>query len=264
MLPALPSSSSSSSILRLFIFIVALHVTGGLATPKMIQYRAGVAADTLPIAWQLGRELMNPLDIQANRFVVACDGDRDRIGWAQIKPLGGREDAVQRETDDVMWDEFEADQSIQVPVGWQSLPWTREYKEFSKQAEKRRQRQAVQKEVETETPTLYELASVWVDPAYRGRGIGTELVRQVLQRHVTLVGPLENVYLLTLGTTTDWYHDNFGFAIVPTAYVPEQMAFEVKAGKVITSVLGKDLVCMQGNSDAFDASNRNDKKRKDL
>ena len=96
------------------------------------------------------------------------------------------------------------------------------------------------------------------DPSYRGQGIGTELVRQVLQRHVTLVGPLENVYLLTLGTTTDWYHENFGFTIVPDPFVPEQMAFEVQAGKVITSVLGKELVCMQGNSDAFAACNRGD------
>ena len=253
-------SPPPSLLSRLFICVAALHVANGLAVTPRIQYRAGVAADTLPIAWQLGRELMNPLDIQADRFVVACDADgRDRIGWAQIKPLGGRENAVQRETDDVMWDEFEADQSIQVPVGLQSLPWTREYKEFSQASEKRRQRKAVQNEVESETPKLYELASVWVDPAYRGRGIGTELVRQVLQRHVTLVGPLENVYLLTLGTTTDWYHDNFGFTIVSDAYVPESMAFEVKAGKVITSVLGKDLVCMQGNSDAFAACNRDKK-----
>ena len=217
------------------------------ATP--MQYRAGTAADALPMAWQLGRELMNPLGIQTDRFIVACTASRDRIGWAQIRPLSGNTAAmVERETDDVLWDEFEADQDIQVPVGWQSLPWTTEYRKFSQAAKQRRDRQTVKREVEQETPALYELSSVWVDPAYRGKGIGTALVRQVLQRHANTVGPLEQVFLLTLATTADWYRDNFGFEIVPEPYVPEQMAFEAKAGKLITSVIGAELVCMQGTA----------------
>ena len=228
--------------------------TLGLVSSSLpIQYRAGTAADTLPIAWQLGRELMNPLGVQGNRFIVACNNDyNDRLGWAQIRPLGGRREAMERETDDVMWDEFEANDTVQVPVGWQSLPWTRQYRDFAAAAAARRDRNTIQQEVQNEMPVLYELASVWVHPSYRGQGIGTQLVQRVLQRHVTCgVGPLENVYLLTLQTTTAWYRDNFGFAVVPGPYVPDAMAFEVQAGQVITALLGAQLVCMQGNTEAF-------------
>lgn len=238
-------------------FLAVWPLVTGFAAPtpssknKKIQFRAGTAADTLPIAVQMARQLMNPLGIQGDRFLVACNSQDDRLGWAQIRPLS-RDELVQQETDDVMWDEFENDKTVQVPVGWQSLPWTPEYQKFAQQAaEKRNQRQAITREVQAETPTLYELASVWVKPAARHQGIGKELVRQVLQRHLQLNGPIESVYLLTLQTTTAWYHDNFGFDVVPQPYVPAQMAFEVQAGKVITGLIGAELVCMQGNSQAF-------------
>lgn len=227
-------------------------VTSLAILSQPIQYRPGTAGDSLPIALQLGCELMNPLGVQGERFLIASTATNPRVGWAQIRPLPQREQKIERETDDFLWDEFEEDMTIQVPVGLQSLPWTKEYREFSQAAAaKRRSRDVVRGEVGKETPTFFELSSVWVDPNYRRQGIGKSLVRRVLQRHLDNTGPLEDVYLLTLATTADWYHDNFCFKIVPTAYVPEQIAFEVQAGTLITSLIGAKLVCMQGNSAAF-------------
>jgi N-acetylglutamate synthase-like GNAT family acetyltransferase len=197
---------------------------------------------------------MNPLGVKGDRFLVASTNTNPRIGFAQIRPLPNRQRSIEQETDDVMWDEFENDTTIQVPVGLQSLPWTKEYREFAAAAtsRRRRTRDAVKQEVQKETPILYELASVWVDPAFRGCGIGTELVRRILQRHVDEMGnPLENVYLLTLATTAHWYTQNFGFQRVPIDYVPTQMTFEVQAGNIITALIGAELVCMQGDTKLF-------------
>jgi len=235
------SSSSSSSSLR------------------DVHFRAGTVADTVPIAWQLSRELMNPFGIRADRFIVAgssSSSSSSRLGWAQIRPMASndrRNAMIEKETDDIVWDNFEENEAIRVPVGWQSLPWTTEYREFARAATAQRERQrqsreTIRRQVELETPSLYELSSVWVDPNHRGRGIGTELVRRVLQRHVNTIGPLEQVYLLTLSTTSDWYEVNFGFEIVPDPYIPESMSLEVQAGKLITSLIGAKLVCMQGRS----------------
>ena len=229
-----------------------------------IQYRPGTSADSLGIAWQMAQEFMNPLGIDGTRFVVASttSSNARRIGWAQIRPLlrSGEEAAVQEETDDVLWDEFEQDTSLQVPVGWQSLPWTREYRAFAAQAAAKnrgkRRRDAIEQQVRQETPALYELASVWVDPAFRHQGMGTQLVQRVLHRHcvneTTGSSPLEQVYLLTLDTTVDWYRDKFGFEPLQGLYdVPPAMQWEVQAGQIVTGMLGKQLVCMQGNTQAF-------------
>jgi len=51
-----------------------------------------------------------------------------------------------------------------------------------------------------------------------------------------------------LASTSKWYRENFGFKLVTDEGVPEQMAFEVKAGKLITGFIGAELVCMQGSS----------------
>jgi len=233
------------------------------ASTKNVEFRAGTASDSFPIACQLAKELMNPLGVNGERFLVASTtttttgADEDppaparRIGWAQIRPLPV-EAQIQKETDDAMWDAFESDDTIQVPVGRKSLPWTEEYRDFAKQATTKRQqnaeRGAMLRETRRETPRLYELASVWVDPSVRRKGIGTELVRRALQRHCREKGNVAtNVYLLTLASTAGWYRENFGFRLVASPEdIPSQMAFEVQAGKLITRIIGAELVCMQG------------------
>lgn len=245
--------------LSLFLALPASQVSGlSASSSSSIRYRPGMTSDARPITLQLAKELMNPFEVKVERFIVAYDSEASddrhtqRVGWAQIRPLPGRREQIERETDDVMWDEFEENRNIQVPVGLQSLPWTKEYREFSQAAAANRRREQVFQETANETPVLYEISSVWVDPRYRKRGIGTEVVRRVLQRHVESTkkkGAMENVYLLTLATTSNWYRKNFGFQLVPLDKVPEQMAFETKIGTVVAKALGSRVVCMQGDSD---------------
>ena len=202
---------------------------------------------------------MNPLGVVLNknvsrRFLVAYTAEQPRIGWAQIRPLSStssREDAIQKETDEAMWDDWEADDRIQVPVGLQSLPWTREYREFSQQSRQQQQNRRatlLRETADEQPPALYELASVWVAPSFRHQGIGTELVRRTLQRHCRRRHNLAtNIYLLTLASTAAWYRENFGFRLVTsTEDIPASMALEVQVGKLITGWIGAELVCMQG------------------
>ena len=228
-----------------------------------VQFRSGIKSDELTIATTMAKQLMNPLGVKADRFIVATNtADNDRpIGWAQIRPLGtaqrdpGKYNSkpgsydVETEADDQMWEEFENDDNAVVPIGLASLPWTKEYRAFEEAARKRRERREAIIELEkARAPMLYELSSVFVLPEYRGMGIGSELIQRVIQRHVNRGRALSDVYLLTLATTVAWYY-NFGFEVVPEEEVPAQMAFEIAAGKLITRLIGAKLCCMRGVSD---------------
>jgi N-acetylglutamate synthase-like GNAT family acetyltransferase len=255
--------------LSLFVLLLLdLPMTLSLAVSKQhrIEYRQGCAKDEGYIAWKLACELMNPLGVVGERFVVATasrigtedDGIEQIVGCTQVRPIGtslrdpstynarpGSYDAG-KGADDAAWEEFEADEGARVPVGWQSLPWTKEYRAFATAAKDRRQRSSAKAKGRVESlvqdELLYELASVWVDPAFRGRGIGTELVKRVLQQN-SRIRP-EFIYLLTLASTSRWYRENFGFVLAKD--VPKQMDFEVTAGNLITRLIGTQLVCMQG------------------
>lgn len=249
------------SLLLLLLFVVTQILA---LVPNYVSFRNGRTSDEATISFALAKELMNPLGIKAERFVVAVDKTNDDkpIGWAQIRPLGtaqrdpstynakpGSFD-VERDADDAMWQEFEEDENAVVPVGLSSLPWTKEYRAFSEAARKRRERRALLVEREKAAmPMLFELASVYVSPDYRGQGIGTELIKRVLKRHKDRGRAMSDVYLLTLATTVNWYYDNFGFAPVPEEEVPQQMSFEIAAGKLVTRLIGAKLVCMRGVDD---------------
>jgi len=52
-----------------------------------------------------------------------------------------------------------------------------------------------------------------------------------------------DVYALTLASTVDWYR-KLGFNV--TEDIPSPMRFEVAAGRVITKLIGAELVCLRG------------------
>lgn len=52
---------------------------------------------------------------------------------------------------------------------------------------------------------VYELASVYVEPVYRNRGIGSDLVRLCLEAHKDAGLLLTDIYLITLEDTVEWY-----------------------------------------------------------
>lgn len=245
-----------------------------------IRYQPGQKRHEFKIATTLAKELMNPLGINAERFIVATTTTTDKddgqplvVGWAQLKPLGNS-DAVQdpnqydappgsydieQEVDDSMLDEFEDDTSIQVPNGAASFPWTKEYRDMERgvqERKKRRDQLLRQTKKERALQQLYELSSVYVMPEYRSRGIGSELVRRVLRRQLVeqYAPPSQScrIYCLTLATTAPWYTENFGFEKVEGNDIPASMAMEVMAGNLITNVIGAELCCMRGSNKTID------------
>ncbi len=256
----------SELMLLLCLFV---HVNC-LFSSSRIRYQPGQKRHGLRIATTLAKQWMNPLDIQTDRFIVATTTTDDLIGWAQIKSMGSlmmqdpaRFDSrpgsynVQRDVDDALWDEFEQDSSIQVPTGLASLPLTKEYQQMQVAARNREKRRERIRETEQKLKQLqlYELSSVYVDPAYRNQGIGKELVRRVLRRRLIEANSPSlptSVYLLTLRTTSSWYQQYFGFEIVDADNIPTSMTFEVTVGNMITSLLGAELCCMRGTSKTVD------------
>ena len=242
-----------------------LAITAGtaaaLSAPSRVRYRRGEKRDEFAIATTMAKSLMNPLSIDGTRFVMAEEDGRSRrrIGWAQLRPLGpaypdpGRYDSppgsidIEREVDDAIWDEFESDDSSEFPNGFASLPWTREYRAASRAAESRRNDRDVRLSAERQgAGQLWELASVYVDPTCRGRGVGAELVRSVLSRHVDeMGGTASDVYALTLAKTVGWYRQ-FGFEVVEVP--PNPMRLEFSAGTAITKMIGEELVCICGGN----------------
>ena len=96
---------------------------------------------------------------------------------------------------------------------------------------------------------LWELASVYIDDAWRGCGVGSALVTRLLVRHASLGRVAADTYLLTLAPTAGWY-ERLGFTLVPKADAPGAMAFELAAGEALSAVLGNQLVCMRMRAEA--------------
>lgn len=239
--------------------------------PAGVRFRCGRSDDEPIIAFAMLKELMNPLGISSKYFVVAEDTSTgDRLGWAQIRPLGpagvdpsllnSRPGSIpmsssEDEVDDIMWDEFEEDKDADFSGSWWStLPWTKEYKAAMEASQRRIDRRAelvAREEADRKNnPSLqlWELASVYVVPDRRSEGIGRALVRSVLDQHRDFGRGSEAVYALTLSSTLDWYASNFGFVSVDETagdLVPKPMAFEVAAGTAITTLMGNQLVCLR-------------------
>eukprot|EP00980_Cylindrotheca_fusiformis_P022657 scaffold9542_cov92-Cylindrotheca_fusiformis.AAC.4 len=239
-----------------------------------IRYRIGLADDVLPIAAVMAKELMNPFGIShRNTLLVATDSATgDRVGWAQVRSLGYltvetnpsdtfvqdgddgsalRRDtessrSIERDVEEILWQEFEDDDSAEFPNGLASLPWTDEYQTASQSAKERveRREKMLQEEL-ARRPRLWELSSVYVTPDFRRQGIGSELVKGVLE--LTRNKNLGNdVYALTLAKTVPWY-EQLGF--VQEEVIPKPMALEVAAGKVITKLIGEELGAVSAELD---------------
>ena len=253
---------TSFVLLTLLTLLTCINTVNSWNTQSPeITFRPGMKSDEIRISVTMAKNLMNPLNIDSKRFLVAVDpmNDKKLYGWAQLRPIGSNRvdpdrfdsapgsGSIERDVDvdEEIWDDFEND-PMEFPVGFASLPWTKEYREFSKGAERRRRKREelvrMVEEEEKDKNQLWELASVYVLPEWRRRGIGGELIRRIMQRHVLLGRNVQDVYLLTLDSTKDWYA-SFGFGL--TDDPPASMAFEVAAGGVITKVIGEELIAMR-------------------
>ena len=244
----------STSMARTKLLVNYVLFSQVLTRTAALTIRAGRRSDELAIAATSARNLMNPLSIDARNFVVATNDDGDRLGFAQLRPLGAAAladpatyDAApgtydfDAAADDEAWDELPS-----IPTGLASLPWTAEYREFAAQAARRRDaRTARRATAEAAAPKLFELASVFVFEQHRNGGVGAAHVRRLLESHAAADRRAADVYLLTLEATRPWY-ERLGFRAVGAADVPAPLAFEVAAGGLVTRAIGEKLVCMRG------------------
>lgn len=228
-----------------------------------IRYRQGQATDTLAIGTKLFSMKMNPLGIfDPSAFLVCESSDGFVIGFGQIRKLA--DDAAaspsdfdappgsampEADADDEAWDDFERSLP-QEPQGL-VLPWSPVFKDLEKRAalQRARRRARVEDAAARATP-LCELASLVVEDDWQGRGIGSSLVRRLLERQSATGASLANIYLITLEPTCPFY-ESLGFRRLDEArQIPRQMAFEVRAGEALSALLGNKLICMRHQGSA--------------
>lgn len=92
-------------------------------------------------------------------------------------------------------------------------------------------------------PAAAELASLVVEEKERGRGIGSEIVRRLLERHRAVSA--EPVWLLTLASRRKFYAP-LGFSEVGGFGVPTGLAAEAAVGSIVARLAaGQGLICMR-------------------
>mmetsp|Transcript_13597 Transcript_13597/g.41369 ORF Transcript_13597/g.41369 Transcript_13597/m.41369 type:complete len:182 (+) Transcript_13597:78-623(+) len=161
--------------------LALLPTTRGLAwTLGDVLFRPAQSSEAPLILSRLIREKMNPIGLQPEHFLIACDKPSGEVaGFGQIRPLGAQ---------------------------------------------------------------ACELASLVVEPRYRGLGLGTVLVTKLLAKHRASEEAGKPVFLLTLASTVPFY-ERLGFSLV--ADPPTPMKFEMAAGSVVAKLAtGKQIVCM--------------------
>jgi GNAT superfamily N-acetyltransferase len=106
-----------------------------------------------------------------------------------------------------------------------------------------------------------ELASLYVEPSYRRRGIGSMIIQQLIERYYdnNQQSELNNndvsgsaICLLTLRTTASLY-ERHDFVVMPMdskdfQQLPKSIRLEATVGRILSGFLGNDLICMVRNS----------------
>lgn len=205
-----------------------VHVSGVLAlasegqrqtsTPSVF-FRPGQPSDQWEMTRQMALNLQNPFSAQgiSSNFAVAATENEAKeriVGWVQLTPLGydlrssERYDArpgsfdLEEELDNQMLDEFVEDDSIQVPTGWASLPWTKEYRamETAVQARQERREALLIRQAQEERQNrvaIWELKSLYVQPSFRETGIARGLIGELRKEYESTGKDWSNVYLKT-------------------------------------------------------------------
>lgn len=249
-----------------FILIVGLitQVVEALSgvDSKSVRFRSGMKKDELKIRMTLLTNFMNPLVIDSKRFIVAVNpsNDDDLYGWAQLRPLGFNildstnfdskpgSGSIEQDIEEIIWDEFDREEIV-FPTGLASLPWSKEYNRFANQSSKRRERadylmKRSKLELKNDRNQLWELASVYVLPKWRQNGIGSELIRRIILRHVSFERSLMDVYLMTVESRRAFY-ENLGFSLAND--IPAAMEQEMSIGRIVSKIiLGSNLIAMRG------------------
>lgn len=82
--------------------------------------------------------------------------------------------------------------------------------------------------------TFHELRTLIVDPAHRGKGVGSELVRKLLE-----AAQATDVFLTTLEQSIPFYAPH-GFQRIRLSAAPRSLWFEIAAGLVVARIVAQD------------------------
>ena len=175
-----------------------------------VTLRRGVRSDADAIRAGVLRESMNPLGLDPTRFVVAVDDARDGaiVGFGQLKPW---ETLSDRPKDDVVG---QVVRLLNLTPNWSG--------------------------------ELLELASLVVTKEWRGRGVGTAVVRRLVMDAKTTTGDgvtktaRPTLCLLTLRSTTPFY-ERLGFQeIASPERVPRPLQAELALGRIVARLARND------------------------
>ena len=84
---------------------------------------------------------------------------------------------------------------------------------------------------------------MYVLPEHVKKGVGSELIRRIMARHVMLGRNFQDACLLKLDCTKNWCSlFEFEFTYDPRS----SMVFEVTTGSIFTKLLSEKLIAMQG------------------
>jgi len=168
--------------------------------PQDISLRNGSKEDFGVIFSSVLKEKMNPLGIDTKRFIVAESRERGRVaGFGQLR-------------------------HVNVPSGGAGF------------LNKVLSSTGLQKNWQGE---LVELATLYVLQEFRGQGIGSAIVKELLQKAQGKI-----VCLITVESRTSLYR-KLGFREVPPECIPSPLQFEVAAGTVVARfAVNESIVCM--------------------
>jgi len=183
---------------------ISLTSLASAGPPVGIRIRPGCPEDLNTVASAVFSEKMNPLGLSMDRFLVAEEASSGRlVGFGQLKE----------------WPTLSAKQDLRGQIVRAAGLWPNWRGE------------------------LVELSSLVVVPEWRGRGVGSALVSELVQR-----AEGKTLCLLTIGSSVPFY-ERLGFKEISQQMVPRPLQPEVVLGTVVARLAANDrLLCMAHSS----------------
>lgn len=202
--------------------VVASSPPSALPSQPRLRFRRGLPEDSGLFFRAILSEKMNPLNINPERFLVAEEEgeEEEEVGEREGGEIGGGEG-----------------------------------EEEGKHQRRKKKVVAFGQLAELEPGRLFELRSLVTAPERRGRGIGAEIVRGLLEEAAASAKKDKDkeesattaaeVVLTTISRRRAFY-ERSGFEEVPSSNIPRQLRLEVAVGSVVARLaVGDSLIVLR-------------------
>jgi N-acetylglutamate synthase-like GNAT family acetyltransferase len=202
--------------------VVASSPPSALPSQPRLRFRRGLPEDSGLFFRAILSEKMNPLNINPARFLVAEEEgeEEEEVGEREGREIGGGEG-----------------------------------EEEGKHQRRKKKVVAFGQLAELEPGRLFELRSLVTAPERRGRGIGAEIVRGLLEEAAASAKKEKDkeesattaadVVLTTISRRRAFY-ERSGFEEVPSSNIPRQLRLEVAVGSVVARLaVGDSLIVLR-------------------